>query len=107
LKSVIFVPKRAPLGKLTQMMLFGATVISVDGDYKMRSDCREKPLPDNGWYNRNAAINPHLVEGKKPSPRNCRATRFPSRPDWVAVSVGDGCTVAGVYKGFYDFWHWD
>ena len=24
-------------------------------------------------------------------------------PDWVVVAVGDGCTVAGVYKGFYDF----
>ena len=23
-------------------------------------------------------------------------------PDWVAVSVGDGCTIGGVYKGFYD-----
>ena len=23
-------------------------------------------------------------------------------PDYVAVSVGDGCTIAGVYKGFYD-----
>jgi len=22
--------------------------------------------------------------------------------DWVVVSVGDGCTIAGVYKGFYD-----
>jgi len=23
-------------------------------------------------------------------------------PDWVVFSVGDGCTIAGAYKGFYD-----
>ena len=25
-------------------------------------------------------------------------------PDYVAVSVGDGCTIAGVYKGLYDMY---
>ena len=34
LKAVIFVPKRAPIGKATQICLYGATLIKVDGDYK-------------------------------------------------------------------------
>lgn len=24
--------------------------------------------------------------------------------DWVAVSVGDGCTIGGVYNGFHDLY---
>ena len=33
LKSVIFVPERAPKGKLTQLLIFGATVVRAKGDY--------------------------------------------------------------------------
>jgi threonine synthase len=104
LKSVIFVPKRAPLGKLTQLMIFGADVISVDGDYKDAFRLSKAAIAKYGWYNRNAAINPHLVEGKKTVALEIAEQLNFQSPDWVAVSVGDGCTVAGVYKGFYDFW---
>ncbi len=102
LKSVIFVPKRAPIGKLTQLLIFGATVISVEGDYKDAFNLSKKAINHYGWYNRNAAINPHLVEGKKTVALEI-AEQLDFKPtDWVVVSVGDGCTVAGVYKGFYD-----
>jgi len=104
LKSVIFVPKRAPLGKLAQLLCFGALVISVDGDYKDAFNLSKAAIDHYGWYNRNAAINPHLVEGKKTVSLEIVEQLDFQMPDWVAVSVGDGCTVAGVYKGFYDFY---
>lgn len=102
--SVIFVPKRAPLGKLTQLMVFGATVIAVDGDYKDAFNLSKAAIDHYHWYNRNAAINPHLVEGKKTVALEIAEQMQFSVPDWVAVSVGDGCTIAGVYKGFFDFY---
>lgn len=102
LKSVIFVPKRAPLGKVTQLMVYGTTLISVDGDYRQTFNLSKQAIEAYGWYNRNAAINPHLVEGKKTVALEI-AEQLDFQPtDWVAVSVGDGCTIAGVYKGFYD-----
>lgn len=104
LKSVIFVPKRAPLGKLTQLMVFGANVIAVDGDYKDAFNLSKAAIDHYKWYNRNAAINPHLVEGKKTVALEVAEQLAFEAPDWVAVSVGDGCTVAGVYKGFFDFY---
>lgn len=103
LSSVIFVPKRAPEGKVAQLMNFGATVISVDGDYKDAFNLSKQAIEHYGWYNRNAAINPHLVEGKKTVSLEIAEQMHFQTPDWVVVSVGDGCTVAGVYKGFYDF----
>ncbi len=103
LKTVIFVPKRAPIGKVNQLMVYGARVISVDGDYKDAYDLSKRAIEAYGWYNRNAAINPHLVEGKKTVAYEiCEQLDF-TTTDWVAVSVGDGCTLAGIYKGFYDF----
>jgi len=103
LKSVIFVPKRAPIGKLTQLQVYGSTLITVDGDYKDAFSLSKKAISHFGWYNRNAAINPHLVEGKKTVAFEIAEQLHFRVPDWVVVSVGDGCTIAGVYKGFYDF----
>ena len=57
-----------------------------------------------GWYNRNCAINPVLVEGKKTCGLEI-AEQCAGRggvPDWVAVSVGDGCTIAGIAKGLVE-----
>ena len=102
LKTVIFVPKRAPSGKLRQLMMYGARVISVDGDYRDTYNLSKAAIDEFNWYNRNAAINPHLVEGKKTVALEI-AEQLQFQPtDWVVVSVGDGCTIAGVYKGFYD-----
>jgi threonine synthase len=102
LKTYIFVPKRAPLGKLTQLLIYGANVIQVDGDYRSAFKLSKDAINHYGWYNRNAAINPHLVEGKKTVALEI-AEQLNFKPtDWVVVSVGDGCTIAGVYQGFYD-----
>ncbi len=104
LKTVIFVPKRAPIGKLAQLLAYGATVISVNGDYKDAFNLSKESIDHYGWYNRNAAINPHLVEGKKTVALEIAEQLDFQVTDWVSVSVGDGCTIAGVYKGFKDLY---
>lgn len=100
LPAVIFVPKRAPIGKLTQISLYGATLVIVDGDYKAAFKLSKEAINKYGWYNRNAAINPYMVEGKKTVSLEI-AEQLNFKPtDWVAISVGDGCSIGGVYKGF-------
>lgn len=101
-RTVIFVPERAPAGKLTQLLIYGARVISVAGNYQQTFELSEQAIHRWGWYNRNAAINPHLLEGKKTVSMEMAEQLNWDVPDWVAVSVGDGCTIGGVYKGFYD-----
>ncbi|MFP4177155.1 MAG: threonine synthase [Acholeplasmataceae bacterium] len=103
LKTVIFVPKRAPVGKVNQLLVYGARVISVDGDYRAAFELSKRAIETYGWYDRNAAINPHLVEGKKTVAYEIGEQLAFQPTDWVAVSVGDGCTLAGIYKGFHDF----
>lgn len=103
LKAVIFVPKRAPIGKATQICLYGATLVKVDGDYKAAFQLSKAAIDKYGWYNRNAAINPFMVEGKKTVSMEIAEQLNWEPTDWVAVSVGDGCTVGGVYKGFMEF----
>jgi threonine synthase len=104
LKSFIFVPERAPAGKVTQLLIFGATVICVKGNYEDTFRLSAAAIETYGWYNRNAAINPYLSEGKKTVSLEIAEQLGFQVPDYVAVSVGDGCTIAGVWKGFKDLY---
>ena len=63
--------------------------------------CARRRASEFGWYNRNCAINPVLVEGKKTAGLEVAEQwrDLGGVPDWVAVSVGDGCTIAGIWKG--------
>ena len=104
LSSVIFVPGRAPAGKVSQLLIFGAKVISVQGTYEDTFEMSKAAIDRYGWYNRNAAINPYLMEGKKTVSLEIAEQLGWRAPDYVALSVGDGCTIAGVWKGFRDLY---
>ena len=104
LKTYIFVPSRAPKGKVAQLMTFGATVISVQGSYEDTFELSKQAIDKWGWYNRNAAINPYLSEGKKTVALEIMEQLQWKAPDYVAISVGDGCTIAGLWKGLKDLY---
>lgn len=102
MRAVIFVPERAPGGKVTQLLIYGADVVSVQGSYEEAFYLSEKAIDRWGWYNRNAAINPYMVEGKKTAAIEMAEQLNWEMPDWLVFSVGDGCTIAGAWKGLYD-----
>ena len=104
LKAVIFVPKRAPQGKVAQLMIFGARLVVVDGDYEQTFELSRAAIEKYGWYNRNAGINPVMSEGKKTVAMEIAEQLHFEVTDWVACSVGDGCTIGGVYTGFKDLY---
>jgi threonine synthase len=100
MRSVIFLPERAPEPKVTQLLIFGATVFRVRGSYQQAFQLCQQACERWGWYNRNSGINPYLVEGKKTVGLEIGEQLDWQPPDWVVVSVGDGCTIAGVWKAF-------
>ena len=105
LPATIFVPKTAPEAKIAQLLIYGAQVFAVDGTYDQAWELCMEAAAEFGWYNRNCAINPYLIEGKKTVSLELVEQILAlgeNMPDWVAVSVGDGCTVGGVYKGLWE-----
>ena len=102
LKSFIFVPQRAPEPKVTQLLVFGATVLKVQGTYENAFDLCREACEKFGWYNRNSGTNPFLVEGKKTAGLEIAEQCANDLPDWVVVSVGDGCTIGGIGKGLQE-----
>ena len=49
LSTYIFVPSRAPRGKVAQLRIFGATVISVEGSYEDTFELSRAAIDRWGW----------------------------------------------------------
>ena len=121
--NVIFVPKTAPQAKIAQLLVYGSRVLAIDGSYDRAFDLCIEACHTFGWYNRNTGYNPYMTEGKKTVAlemaeqlasgkwqvaggglivtADATAPYFQA-PDAVFVSVGDGCIIGGVHKGFKD-----
>lgn len=102
LRAFIFVPETAPEAKVTQLLVYGATVFTVRGSYDQAYYLAMDAAAEFGWYNRNCAINAYLVEGKKTCGLEIGEQLQDSKVDWLAVAVGDGCTIAGIWKGMVE-----
>ncbi len=108
-KAVIFAPRTAPPAKIAQLLIFGAQVILVDGNYDSAFDLSIQAADEFGWYCRNTGYNPFTVEGKKTAAfeiwewliRQVPADLQQKRLN-VFVSVGDGNIISGIHKGFKD-----
>lgn len=101
-KAIIMVPEAAPIAKLTQIIMYGATIVPVKGTYDDAFDLSLKATAEFGWYNRNTAYNPFTIEGKKTVSFEIFSQLNEQIPDRVFVPVGDGVIISGVFKGFED-----
>lgn len=102
LDIILFVPQTAPINKLMQSVLYGATVVPVKGSYDDAFLLSIEYTKHFGGINRNTAYNPMTIEGKKSVSIELFEQLGRKVPDIVYVPVGDGCIISGVYKGFYD-----
>jgi threonine synthase len=102
LETVIFVPRTAPRAKVAQLLIHGARVFLVRGSYDQAFDLCREAVDRYGWYSRNTASNPYLSEGKKTAALEICEQLDWNPPDTVFVSVGDGCIIGGLWKGFHD-----
>jgi threonine synthase len=104
IETVLFVPASTPRAKIAQLMVYGAAVITVDGNYDQVYDLSLLATREYGWYNRNTGYNPFTREGKKTlSYEVCEQLGWEC-PDLVFVPVGDGNLLSGVWKGFRDLY---
>ncbi len=101
-QAMIVVPAAAPLAKLTQILMYGATLIPVKGTYDDAFDLSVQISEKYGYYNRNTAFNPLTIEGKKTVSFEIYSQLRQHVPDRIFIPVGDGVIYSGVCKGFED-----
>lgn len=100
--NVIFVPATAPEAKIAQLLAYGATVLLVEGSYNDAIELCLRTADRFGWYNRTTGFNPYMSEGKKTVAFEVAHQLSWQVPDVIVVSVGDGCIVGSLWKGFHD-----
>jgi threonine synthase len=114
--SVIFAPKSAPPAKVAQLLIYGARVLLVDGNYDAAFDLSIQAAQEFGWYCRNTGYNPFTLEGKKTAAFEIWEWWVEAHRNWhdqnsalddhppltILVSVGDGNIISGIHKGFRD-----
>jgi len=100
-RITLFLPQSAPRAKLVQALQYGTRVHRVNGNYDMAYDISLEFSKIKGGMNRNTAYNPLTIEGKKTVSLEL-FKQLGQAPDMLFVAVGDGCIIAGVYKGFRD-----
>lgn len=102
LDAVIFVPADAPVAKLTQMLVFGARVLAVQGSYDDAYDLCLAASREFGWFNRSTGYNAFTREGKKTCAYEIWQDLGGRVPDRIVVSTGDGNTLSAIWKGWCD-----
>lgn len=107
LPTVIFVPASAPEAKVTQLLVYGAHVLLVDGTYDDAFELCLQASNRYGWYCRNTGYNPYTSEGKKTVAYEIceQLSGLPGKfeaPGSIVVSVGDGNIISGIHKGLKD-----
>jgi len=103
IQTVVFTTKDAPYPKITQLLIYGATVFTVDGSYDDAFEMCKKAVEEYGWYSRAAGFNPFPREGKKTCAFELCEHLGWEAPDKVVCAVGDGTVISGLWKGFVDF----
>ncbi len=112
-KAVIFAPLNAPPAKIAQLLIYGAEVLLVDGNYDAAFDLSIEAAQEFGWYCRNTGYNPFTAEGKKTAAfeiweQVMQDSRLKIEDSIINhqlsifVSVGDGNIISGLHKGFKD-----
>lgn len=100
--SIIFTPADAPPAKLAQIKQHGSILVAVDANYDTAFDLAFKWTKKHDHYSRNSGVNPILAEGKKTVALEIAEQSKWQPPQHIFIPVGDGCIMAGVFKGFFD-----
>jgi threonine synthase len=106
-RAVIFAPRSAPPAKIAQLLVYGAQVILVDGNYDQAFDLAIEAAQEFGWYCRNTGYNPFTAEGKKTAAFEIWENILLNLGETsgslaVFIPVGDGNIISGIHKGFKD-----
>ncbi|HYW00486.1 MAG TPA: threonine synthase [Candidatus Acidoferrum sp.] len=102
MNCVVAVPAAVSQAKLTQILVFGAIVVKVNGSYSNSFNLITNACENYGWHNLTSvsSANPYQVEGDKTVAYEiCEQLNWKT-PDWVVIPLGAGPLLVGAFKGF-------
>lgn len=102
MKAVIFIPSgQIALGKLSQALDYGATVVQIDGDFDDAMQLVRDITKDSPLYLLNS-VNPFRLEGQKTIAFEMLQQRDWSVPDRIVVPGGNLGNSSAIAKGLHE-----
>lgn len=102
IKCIVLIPEgKIALGKLAQALIYGATVIAVEGNFDealriVRDICAKHPIT---LVN---SVNPYRIEGQKTAAFEV-CQQLGDVPDYLAIPVGNAGNITAYWKGFVEW----
>jgi len=100
LKIYVLVPEDTPVGKLSQILSYGAHVIKIKGNYSECVEISEQIAKDHNLYQVGDYV--FRREGQKLLAYEVVEQMEKHKLDAVIVSTGAGTHIAGLWKGFVE-----
>lgn len=102
LRTFVLVPSGyVALGKLAQAMMYGAEIVSIDGNFDQALEV-VRELSENYPITLVNSVNPYRIEGQKTSAFEICET-LGQAPDYLFIPVGNAGNITAYWKGFKEF----
>ncbi len=102
LKTIIVVPKgNIALGKLAQAIVYGATIVAVDGNFDQALEI-VRSLVEKHPVTLVNSINPNRIEGQKTAVFEI-VDSLGEAPDYLFIPVGNAGNITAYWKGFVEY----
>jgi threonine synthase len=103
LPCYIFVPEATPEEKLKAMLLFGANVVRVKGNFSDAFKLSSEVAKQKGWFNLTSTfLNPYALEGDKTVAYELAEQLDQEVPDWILIPIGAGPLLVAVFKAYQE-----
>jgi threonine synthase len=102
LKAIIMVPEgKIALGKLAQAIVYGAKIITIDGNFDQALQIVRK-LTESYPVTLVNSVNPYRIEGQKTAAFEV-VELLGDAPDYLFIPVGNAGNITAYWKGFTEF----
>ena len=103
LRCLVLLPKgKVALGKLVQAMIYGAEILSIEGNFDQALELVERLCTERSDIYLLNSINPYRPQGQKSIGFEIADELGWKAPDRVVVPMGNCANIWAIYKGFWE-----
>lgn len=103
LKSIVVIPEgKIALGKLSQAVMYGAEIVSIEGNFDEALEI-VKEVAQDGDIELVNSVNPYRIEGQKTGAFEIVEQLEGEAPDILAIPVGNAGNITAYWKGFKEY----
>ncbi|OFP35725.1 threonine synthase [Staphylococcus sp. HMSC062B11] len=104
LKAIVVIPEgKIALGKLSQAVMYGAEIVSIEGNFDEALEIVKEMAEENDEIELVNSVNPFRIEGQKTGAFEIVEQLDGQAPDILAIPVGNAGNITAYWQGFVEY----